>query len=183
MYFLLLRGWARSGKYSVLGGYRSSAQAISYEVVLLTCFLIFIVTIIRVNVRVLCFFQYFYSLGVLIVGVLFCWVLSCLAECNRSPFDFSEGESELVSGFNTEYGGGMFSLIFIGEYRSILFFRVLTGLLFWGGNLLYLFSIFIFVFYLWARGSYPRLRYDKLIKIAWRGVLIYLMGVLLVFFC
>lgn len=106
-------------------------------------------------------------------------MISCYAETNRSPFDFREGESELVSGFNTEYGGGSFSLIFIGEYRSILFLSFLRGLLYFGASFFFLFYFFLVSFsYLWVRCSFPRLRYDKLILICWKGILIYVLAIL-----
>jgi NADH-ubiquinone oxidoreductase chain 1 len=90
-----------------------------------------------------------------------------LAESNRSPFDFSEGESELVSGFNTEYGGGLFSLIFIAEYMGILFLSLFTGLFFIGGGfLISVKGLVISIFYVWVRGSFPRLRYDRLMLMA-----------------
>jgi len=96
---------------------------------------------------------------------LLLWLFSILAECNRSPFDFSEGESELVSGFNTEYVGGLFSFIFIGEYSSIIFFCMLTSLLFLSfGFFSFGFIVLMLVFYLWVRASFPRLRYDLLIE-------------------
>jgi len=95
----------------------------------------------------------FYSYGIfyfyLFPIIFICWLFSCLAECNRSPFDFSEGESELVSGFNTEFGGGIFSLVFIGEYASILFLSFITGLIFYcSGFIVYIFGLLISFFYL-----------------------------------
>lgn len=113
---------------------------------------------------------------------LFLWGFSILAECNRRPFDFSEGESELVSGFNTEYRGGLFSFIFIGEYSSIIFFCLLTSLLFVGNFYLIIFFIFLLVFYLWVRSSFPRLRYDLLMEIRWKGLLFLLMGVFILLY-
>jgi NADH-ubiquinone oxidoreductase chain 1 len=93
-----------------------------------------------------------------------------LAETNRTPFDFAEGESELVSGFNVEYGAGGFALIFLAEYASILFIRILFSLLFLGSIVISFFFYFKLVFisflFIWVRGAYPRYRYDKLIDIA-----------------
>lgn len=90
-----------------------------------------------------------------------------LAETNRAPFDFAEGESELVSGFNVEYRRGGFALIFLSEYSRILFLSRLFRLIFLGINFLYVilyFKVcFIAFFYIWVRASYPRFRYDKLI--------------------
>jgi NADH-ubiquinone oxidoreductase chain 1 len=98
------------------------------------------------------------------------WLISSLAETNRTPFDFAEGESELVSGFNVEYGAGGFALIFLAEYARILFMSALFSLLFLGSNLLsfifFLKLCFISFVFIWVRGAYPRYRYDKLINIA-----------------
>jgi len=94
------------------------------------------------------------------------WLLICLAECNRSPFDFSEGESELVSGFNVEYGGGLFSVIRIVEYGSILFMRIYSVYFFVGEGFLRFKFLLIFYFFLWIRATLPRMRYDFLMIMA-----------------
>merc|ERR1711860_33441 len=96
------------------------------------------------------------------------WVLIRLAEANRSPFDFAEGESELVSGFNTEYGSVIFVIVFLAEYIAIIFISMLTSILFLITSYteIIIFTGFIGFFYIWARGTLPRFRYDQLIYLA-----------------
>lgn len=98
------------------------------------------------------------------------WFVSTLAETNRTPFDFAEGESELVSGFNTEYSRGGFALIFMAEYSRILFIRALTSIFFLGGflssPLFYVKIMAVSFCFVWVRGTLPRFRYDKLMYLA-----------------
>lgn len=178
VYFLLIGGWSSRRKYSLFGSYRSSSQAISYEVVLVIRVLFF--CFLRNTLDIYAYSYTSDSIFILLSFPLFLvWAISCYAETNRSPFDFREGESELVSGFNTEYAGGSFSLIFIGEYRSILFLRVLTGFMFRLNSFFFILLVVLVSFsYLWLRCSFPRLRYDKLMIIAWKGLLIYVLGIL-----
>lgn len=126
-----------------------------------------------------------FPVGLLFVGSLLLWFTTSLAETNRAPFDFAEGESELVSGFNVEYGGGAFALLFLGEYAVILFISVITGVLFFGPpNLLALLSasIGVVVGFLVARGVYPRYRYDMLMSLCWKATLPMALGSLGLFF-
>lgn len=171
VYFLLYRGWSRMSKFRLLGRCRSSSQRISYEIVI-----IFTILIILFLWYVLGFIEHFYlSYGLrgylCFALLLVCWIFSCLAESNRSPFDFSEGESELVSGFNTEYEGGLFSFVFIGEYRFILFLSFLSSLFFFNFIFSFLFFCFVSFLYLWVRCTYARLRYDFLINISWKALI------------
>lgn len=104
----------------------------------------------------------------------FVWLVTTMAETNRAPFDFAEGESEIVSGFNIEYSAGGFALIFMAEYINIIFMSLLTAVIFFGGSNMFILSSFIFLLvktiffmfcFLWARGSLPRFRYDQLMEL------------------
>lgn len=102
------------------------------------------------------------------------WVVSCIAEINRTPFDFAEGESELVSGFNVEYSAGGFALLFLGEYSIIILIRTVIVILFLGRNLRFTFFLkvgFFISLVIWLRGTLPRYRYDKLMGLAWKRIL------------
>ena len=134
VYFLLFCGWGSNRKYSLLGGYRAVSQTISYEVSLIFFVLFFVYCVSSYDFSFFSFFQS--GLWFVFFSFLFFlgWVFIILSERNRTPFDFSEGESELVSGFNVEYGGGVFSLIFICEYGMIIFLCFLSVFLFLGGG-------------------------------------------------
>nr|YP_010363537.1 NADH dehydrogenase subunit 1 [Atkinsoniella uniguttata]UNZ12638.1 NADH dehydrogenase subunit 1 [Atkinsoniella uniguttata] len=172
VYGLIVCGWSSNSMYSMLGCIRSVSQAISYEVslslILLSYFLLIdsysFIDFFKIQFN--CWFIFFS------MPMFFCWFSCCLAETNRSPFDFSEGESELVSGFNIEYGSGGFALLFISEYSSIIFMCLITNMIFFGGDyiffMFYLKLIFFCFLFIWVRCSLPRYRYDKLMYLAWK---------------
>lgn len=149
----------------MLGGIRSSAQSVSYEISLSLIVFRIILFLKRFNY----FYFIKYSINLIIFfPLLVCWFLSCVAECNRAPFDFAEGESELVSGFNIEYGRVDFALIFIREYGIIIFFSLLTCFVFFSKSEFWFFfiSILFLIRILILRRVYPRFRYDKLIYLS-----------------
>nr|ANJ70460.1 NADH dehydrogenase subunit 1 [Hydroporus obscurus] len=175
VYTVMIAGWSSNSSYSLLGGMRAVAQTISYEVSLSLIFMSFM--FIVGGFSLISFYKYqeiiwmiflFFPLG-------FIWFVSSLAETNRTPFDFAEGESELVSGFNVEYSSGGFALIFLSEYSSILFMSMLFSVMFLGSNLFsmffYLELVFISFLFIWVRGTLPRFRYDKLMYLAWKSFL------------
>lgn len=175
VYTIMIAGWSSNSNYSLLGGLRSVAQTISYEVRLRLILISFIFLISSFNISLFSIYQK--TLWFIFIGfpLMLCWISRSLAETNRTPFDFAEGESELVSGFNVEYRRGGFALIFLSEYASILFMRILFRIMFLGGNLLslgfYLKLGLIAFLFIWVRGSLPRFRYDKLIYLAWKSYL------------
>nr|WNG77930.1 NADH dehydrogenase subunit 1 [Elephantomyia inulta] len=175
VYTVMIAGWSSNSNYALLGGLRAVAQTISYEVSLALILLSFVFLINGYNLMNF----YFYQMNLWFIIIMFplgmAWFASCLAETNRTPFDFAEGESELVSGFNVEYSSGGFALIFLAEYASILFMSMLFVVVFLGCDI-YSFIFFIklmlisFLF-VWVRGTLPRFRYDKLMYLAWKSFL------------
>nr|YP_009351442.1 NADH dehydrogenase subunit 1 [Termes comis]AQP29601.1 NADH dehydrogenase subunit 1 [Termes comis] len=175
VYTVMIAGWSSNSGYSLLGGLRALAQTISYEVSLAFILLSFVVLISSYSLAYFYFFQVYLWLIFISLPLSFIWFISCLAETNRTPFDFAEGESELVSGFNVEYGGGGFALIFLAEYASILFMSLLFCVIFLGSDLysffFYVKLTFVSFLFIWVRGTLPRFRYDKLMYLAWSSFL------------
>nr|WDA94035.1 NADH dehydrogenase subunit 1 [Apotropina sp. 1 JJC-2023a] len=175
VYTVMIAGWSSNSNYALLGSLRSVAQTISYEVSLALILLSFIFLIGDYNFVNFYFYQNYLWFMFLLFPMMLVWLSISLAEMNRTPFDFAEGESELVSGFNIEYSSGGFALIFMAEYASILFMSMLFVLLFLGGDM---FSLMFYIklcmisfLIIWVRGSLPRFRYDKLMYLAWKAFL------------
>nr|YP_010159305.1 NADH dehydrogenase subunit 1 [Perlesta teaysia]QRG31751.1 NADH dehydrogenase subunit 1 [Perlesta teaysia] len=185
VYTLMIAGWSSNSNYALLGGLRGVAQTISYEVSLALILLSFIFLVDSYCVGSFRESQEMMWLLVITFPLVLSWFASCLAETNRTPFDFAEGESELVSGFNVEYSSGGFALIFLAEYASILFMSMLFGVLFLGCNLasglFYIKLAFVSFIWIWVRGTLPRFRYDKLMYLAWKSFLPLSLNYLLLF--
>nr|YP_010990668.1 NADH dehydrogenase subunit 1 [Paravarcia deceptrix]WOW99112.1 NADH dehydrogenase subunit 1 [Paravarcia deceptrix] len=187
VYFIMIAGWCSNSVYSMLGCLRSVAQSISYEVcffLVIVCLVIFVESFNLVDFYFFQFYIWFFFLSFPLFFIFF----SCiLAETNRSPFDFSEGESELVSGFNVEYSSYMFSLFFLSEYSNMLFMSFLSVIFFLGGDLLSFFFFFKVIFFLfcfiWIRSTLPRYRYDKLMYLSWKCYLPVILFYLIYFIC
>nr|YP_009537882.1 NADH dehydrogenase subunit 1 [Limenitis reducta]AYN60599.1 NADH dehydrogenase subunit 1 [Limenitis reducta] len=175
VYTLLIAGWSSNSNYSLLGGLRAVAQTISYEVSLSLILMSSIVLIMDFNMVKFSEYQYLIWLMMMMFPLSMCFLSSLMAETNRTPFDFAEGESELVSGFNIEYSSGGFALIFLAEYSSILFMSLFFIIIYMGGyelNLMFYFKlVFLSFFFIWVRGTLPRYRYDKLMYLCWKSYL------------
>jgi len=166
IYILLVVRWGGNSKYGFLGGLRGCAQVISYEISFF--FLIFspLIYYRSYNLQEL---QWKFLIGVLVCPcIIGMWVFRCLAETKRAPFDFAEGERELVSGFNVEYGSLQFGFLYVGEYGRIILLSCLRSCLFFNLGLLWIIclTLFFMVCFLWIRGSLPRFRYDLMMEVA-----------------
>nr|YP_010890210.1 NADH dehydrogenase subunit 1 [Celaenorrhinus consanguineus]WJJ70300.1 NADH dehydrogenase subunit 1 [Celaenorrhinus consanguineus] len=185
VYTIMVAGWSSNSNYSLLGGLRSVAQTISYEVSLSLILMSCIVVIMDFNLIMFSNYQILVWFIFLMLPLSLCWLSSSLAETNRTPFDFAEGESELVSGFNVEYSSGGFTLIFLSEYSSILFMSLLFSIMYLGGYnlslMFYLKLIFVSFIFIWVRGTLPRYRYDKLMYLSWKIYLPLSLNYLLLF--
>lgn len=182
VYSILGSGWASNSKYALIGALRAVAQTISYEVSLGLILLSIIVFTGGFTLQIFNTTQETVWLLLPAWPLAAIWYISTLAETNRAPFDLTEGESELVSGFNVEYAGGPFALFFLAEYANILLINTLSTILFLGAshiptipeitsiNLITKAAL-LSVLFLWIRASYPRFRYDQLIHLVWKNFL------------
>ncbi|NP_694915.1 NADH dehydrogenase subunit 1 (mitochondrion) [Takifugu rubripes] len=182
VYSILGSGWASNSKYALMGSLRAVAQMISYEVSLGLILLSLIIFTGNFTLQTFNVTQESIWLIIPTWPLAAMWYISTLAETNRAPFDLTEGESELVSGFNVEYAGGPFALFFLAEYANILLMNTLSTILFLGAlhmpalpeltsiNLMSKTAILSLIF-LWARASYPRFRYDQLMHLTWKNFL------------
>nr|QIP88958.1 NADH dehydrogenase subunit 1 [Florometra sp. BMK-2020] len=182
VYSLLGSGWASNSKYSLIGGIRAVAQTISYEISMSTILLS--IALLSSNFNLINIINAQSNSWFLFscLPLSYIWFISSLAETNRTPFDLTEGESELVSGYNVEYAGGPFALFFLAEYANIILINLLSTILFLGGNLpINIFPIntisiaiktsILSSTFLWIRASFPRLRYDQLMFLNWKSYL------------
>jgi NADH-quinone oxidoreductase subunit H len=185
VYAIMLAGYSSNNKYSLLGGLRSAAQLISYE---MSLGLSLVPTFIIVgSLRLQDIANYAVHVGPLSLWLVVItplgfviYLVSAVAETNRAPFDLPEAEQELVGGFHTEYSGFKFAMFYIAEYMNIFAVSTIASVLFLGGGqgpllppigwLIIKIAVFLF-FYIWIRSTLPRLRYDSLMKLGWKILL------------
>nr|YP_010838228.1 NADH dehydrogenase subunit 1 [Clavisyllis tenjini]WGF21037.1 NADH dehydrogenase subunit 1 [Clavisyllis tenjini] len=178
VYIVLGAGWTSNSKYALLGALRGVAQTISYEVSMSLILLSSLMFSYSFNLQLMFHHISFYMM-VILFPLSLIWFTTLLAETNRTPFDFVEGESELVSGFNTEFSSGSFAMIFMAEYLNIITMSFLTVLLFMGvetplqmGVILFILkTIFLSFLFIWVRATLPRMRYDHLMSLTWKSFL------------
>lgn len=172
VYVLFMLGWRRENVYGVLGGLRSSSQIIAYEIIIF--FVIILIVIFHISWNLWDFnFSVWYLFDIFII-----WLLILLVETNRRPYDFAEGERELVSGYNIEYIGVLFAYIFIAEYGMLVFLSWVTSVMFLTSYIFWLVLLFLII----VRGFIPRRRYDILISNCWKFIFIVLRFLIFKFF-
>nr|WP_199038621.1 NADH-quinone oxidoreductase subunit NuoH [Dyella sp. ASV24] len=190
VYGIILAGWASNSRYALLGAMRSAAQVISYELAMGLCLVCVLVLAGSLNLTDIVhaqagkkgIFEWFMWP---LLPVFVIYFISGVAETNRAPFDVAEGESEIVAGFHVEYSGSAFALFFLAEYANMILVSFLASILFMGGwlspfpaswgflgadSILWLFAkVFVFAFlFLWFRASFPRYRYDQIMRLGWK---------------
>ena len=180
VYGIIIAGWASNSKYAFMGALRSAAQMVSYEVSMGFVIVTVLICVGSLNLTdiVVAQTRLWYCIPLFPMFIVF--FISALAETNRSPFDLAEGESEIVAGFFVEYSSMAFALFFLGEYANMILMSAMTTILFLGGWLApfglpqlgpfwfilkILFLLFVFI---WVRGTFPRYRYDQLMRLGWK---------------
>lgn len=176
---VLFGGWAAGGKYTLVGGFRSAAQLISYEIPLVLSFLSVVVATQTLNLFEIVRDQaHSLPFAILLFPAFIAFLVALLAELERTPFDLTEADTELVSGWNTEYGGTKFLLVYLSEYIRAFAGSAILVCLFLGGwlgpapipPLIWLFfkTILVFTVLVWIRAAYPRVRIDQMLALGWR---------------
>ena len=184
VYGIIMSGWASNSKYAFLGGLRSAAQMVSYEVSIGFIIMTVLLCVGSSNLSEIVMAQKSVWFMIPLFPMFIMFFISALAETNRHPFDLPEAEAELVAGYNVEYSGMGFALFFLGEYANMILMSCVTVILFMGGwlppfdilplNLIpgpiwFALKTLIFVsLFVWARAAYPRYRYDQLMRLGWK---------------
>jgi NADH-quinone oxidoreductase subunit H len=184
VYGILMAGWASNSRYAFLGGLRSAAQMVSYEVSIGLVLVCVLLTTGSLNLTEIVLAERAWWVDLLLFPMFVIFVISALAETNRAPFDLPEGESELVGGYNVEYSAMTFALFFLGEYMNMILMSGMTAVLFLGGWLppfgiealavvpgviwFVLKVCFVLFIFLWSRATLPRYRYDQLMRLGWK---------------
>lgn len=173
-YLVIMIGWSSNSLYSILGAIRSIAQILSYEVRFIMIILVQIILSERYSLVDFFKWQVYLWFIWILIPLLIVFFIRILAELNRRPMDFVEGESELVSGFNVEYFSGSFALIFLGEYGIIIFMSFFLVVIYFGSKQEFIMMIvlnLIIIMIIFIRGILPRIRYDELIYLCWKIIL------------
>ena len=192
VYGVIMGGWASNSKYAFLGALRSAAQMVSYEVSMGLIIVTVLMCVGSLNLTDIVRAQEHVWFAIPLFPMFIIFFISILAETNRAPFDLPEGESELVAGFFVEYSSMTFGLFFLGEYANMILMSALTTILFLGGwyppmdvaplnwvpgPLWFILKILICLFvFLWVRATFPRYRYDQLMRLGWKVFLPFTLG-------
>nr|BDQ44484.1 NADH dehydrogenase subunit 1 [Manus koellikeri] len=175
VYSTFMAGWSSNSKYALLGALRGVAQTISYEVSMSLILLSTLVLIMTMDFTKMDSYSW---ILLMLMPLAVTWFITNLAETNRTPFDFAEGESELVSGFNVEYSSGLFAMIFMAEYMNILVMSLFTSIIFMSmpnmlmtDLILLMKTLILAMLFVWVRATFPRMRYDHLMNLTWKSFL------------
>ena len=184
VYGVIMAGWASNSKYAFLGGLRSASQMVSYEVSMGLVIVCVLLCVGSLNLSEIVTVERPFWVTMMLFPMFIVFLVSILAETNRAPFDLPEGESEITGGFMVEYSAMTFALFFLGEYANMILMSAMTVILFMGGWLppfgiealavvpgviwFVLKTCLIMFFFLWTRATFPRYRYDQLMRLGWK---------------